>query len=311
MQKKNILITGITGFLGSAIARELVKTYQVHGIVKEQSNTWRLENCKKNIIFHNVDLGNKEELEKVIKKISPQYIFHLAAYGNSSFHTDKESILTTNILGTIHLLETTLTIPYTCFINTGSSSEYGFKEKPMNENDVCEPRDYYATSKLSSTIFAQMFARSFKKPIVTLRPFSVYGPYEEENRFIPTIIRNLLDNKPISITASDVRRDFIYIDDVVRGYLNTVAIASKNAGTIINLGTGLQYSNDEVVQLLFNETGKSVQVLKGAYQKRSWDTSFWVADPTKMNSLLSITKPLSLNNGLKKTYEWYKENYSR
>ena len=154
----------------------------------------------------------------------------------------------------------------------------------------------------------QVFSKEYKKPIVTVRPFSTYGPYEEKKRFIPTIIKAVIENKSIKLTPGEERHDFIYIDDVVDMYLKTIQKGKSLTGQILNMGTGVEYTNDEVVQTLFKITGKRTKIEKNAFPKRLWDTSHWVANISKTKRLLNWKPNNNLSEGLKKTYDWYKKN---
>ena len=249
---------------------------------------------------------DKNKLTKIVNKINPAFIIHLATYSNYRNQSDVEQMIEINIKGTLNLLIASKNINYKMFINTGSSSEYGIKDKPMKEKDVLAPISFYATTKASSTFLCQAFAKEYKKTIVTLRPFSVYGPYEEENRFIPTVIKAIIENKPIKLTSEDQRRDFIYIEDVVDIYTKTLFYGKKLSGQILNVATGIEHTNDEVVQNLFKVMGKKVKIEKGAFPKRLWDTPHWVADISKAKKYLNWKPKFSLEDGLKKTYLWFK-----
>lgn len=302
---KTVFITGAGGFVGANLTRKLCSLgLDVHIIVKPESNLWRLEDIKKKINIHRGDLLNKKRLSILLVRINPNIIYHLATHGAYSFQNDTKKIIDVNIIGTINLLDAAKKINYDSLVLTGTSSEYGFKKHLMRETDILEPTSFYAASKASSTLLAQVFAREYKKPINIVRPFSVYGPYEEQSRFIPTITRALFEEKEISLTGGKQRRDFIYIDDVINAYL--LFLSQKNLqGEVFNLGTGKQYTNDEVVETLFRAIGKKTSIKKGAFPKKTWDTSFWVADISKSKKILKWQPKVTLEEGLKKTYKWW------
>lgn len=307
--RKIALITGGAGFVGSNLARALLlQKYTVHILSKNSTKQWRLTDIQTKIHRHTISLLDKNALEKLITHINPTVIYHLAAHGGSSSQKDHEEIFHTNILGTFNLLMATKDIPYTLFVNTGSSSEYGKKNKPMAESDSINPTFFYAAAKASATYMAQVFAKEFNKPIVTFRLFSVYGPYEQPGRFIPTITKNLIEQTPIQLTAGNQRRDFVFIDDVVDAYMQAIKHATKLSGEICNIGTGYEYSNDEVVKKLFRVTKKKTVLKKGAYAKRSWDTPHWVADVSHTKKVLGWKSKYSIDTGLLKTYSWFQEN---
>lgn len=307
---KRILITGAAGFIGAHLVKKLLSSKNtLHIFIRKTTNLWRIKDIESYLKLYTVSLENHEEIKKIVNKIKPEIIYHLAAYGNYSYESDPINIIKSNLIGTANLIWSLNSINYECFINTGSSSEYGFKSKPMKESDLLEPNSFYAALKASSTYFCQAVARSFNRPIITLRPFSVYGPYEEPKRFVPTVITNILSNKPIQLTAKKAHRDFIYIDDVINCYIKaTKQIKQKIYGEAFNVGTGIQYSNEDIVRFITTINGKKVIIVKGGYKNRSWDSDFWVSDISKSRNLLNWQPKYTLQMGLKKTYNWFKKN---
>lgn len=310
--KREILVTGGAGFIGANLIKELLRlNYNVNLILKESSNLWRIKNILNKIKIHHTDLLNKKKLTKTVNKINPKFIIHLATYNNYRKQTDVEEMIDVNIKGTLNLLLASKNVNYELFVNTGSSSEYGIKNKPMNEKNFLSPISFYAATKASATYLCQVFAKEYEKPIVTLRPFSVYGPYEEETRFIPTIIKAIIENKPIKLTPGQQRRDFIYVKDIVDIYIKTLSYGKKLSGQILNMGTGIEHTNDEVVQMLFKATSKKVEVKKGAFPTRLWDTPHWVADISELKKTLGWKPKFNLKKGLEETYRWNLSLYEK
>jgi nucleoside-diphosphate-sugar epimerase len=309
LPRKRIFMTGGAGFIGANIIHKLLQlNYEINICVRPSTNLWRLKNIISNLNIHEIDILDKQNLTKKITQINPSAIIHLATYSQYRNQEEFEQMVETNINGTLNLLTASKDICYDIFINTGSSSEYGIKDKPMKETDLLEPVSFYAATKSSATLLCQVFSREYKKPITTLRPFSVYGPLEEENRFIPTIINAVIKNKPIKLTSGNQRRDFIHIQDIVDIYVKTLSCGKKLSGQILNMGTGIEYTNDEVVKTLFKISGKKVKIEKGLYPKRIWDTPHWIADTLKTKRLLNWKPKFTLEEGLRYTYNWSKKN---
>lgn len=308
ISKKRLLITGASGFIGANLVRRLINQgNRIHVLIKSESDIWRLKDIKNQIIFHHASLEDLGQLKRIVKKTEPEIIYHLAAHGSYPFQNNPIKIISTNILGTTNLLIALNLINYRCFINTGSSSEYGFKSKPMKESDSLEPVSFYAITKISTTHLCRVFAKTFNKPIITFRPFSVYGPYEEPTRLIPTVITRIFRGQPVELTGKEAKRDFIFIDDVVDCYINSVNnIKRKIYGEVFNVGTGKQYSNKEVVNIIAKILKRNVKIKTGAYQNRSWDTNFWVANCVKTKKELNWRSKFSLESGLLETIKWFK-----
>lgn len=306
---KNIVITGAGGFIGANLVRKLLaEHYGIHVLWKKSSSIWRLKEIKHKLIFHEINLNNATQMKNKLRKIMPLAIFHLAAHGAYRNQEEVKEMMKVSINGTINLLLASKDISYRIFVNTGSSSEYGFKNQPMRETDLLEPFSFYAAVKASATLLCQAFAFQYKKPIVTFRPFSIYGPYESYDRFIPTIIRALINNESIRLTPGYQRRDFVYVEDLVEAYTEAIQNGNMLKGKLCNIGTGKEYSNDEVVQILFKIAGKKVNVEKGRFPKRSWDNPHWVADISQTKKILKWKPNHTLEKGLQKTYEWFIKN---
>ena len=221
-------------------------------------------------------LYNKGQDTAVVGTFKPDVIFHLAG----EIYVD-ERMIESNILLTHRLLEEARKLPeLKAFIYVGSSSEYGAKDHPMTEVDYLNPRTMYEATKGACTLLCQAYARSYGVPVVIARPFSVYGKYEPEHRFIPTIIKNLLLDKAINIAPGV--HDFIHVDDFIDGLL--LLAQNPKAGEIFNFGTGIQTSNEELVNLI-EKVMKKTAYKRHVDQMRVFDSQSWVCDNTKARSI--------------------------
>lgn len=306
---KNIFVTGATGFVGSNLVKRLIReNYNVHISYRKTSNLWRIRSVFDKLYSYEVDLLVKDTLHRVIKKINPNIIFHLANVGiYGGIESSPEKVANGNFIATANLISACNDVPYECFINTGSSSEYGPRNSVMHEGDTCNPQSIYAITKLAATLYAQMQAKVHGKPIVTLRLFSPYGPYDEKRRLIPYAITQSLQGKPLCLVKPNFVRDYIFIDDVVDAYLLCIN-NQKIFGEIINIGFGKQETVSRVIDAILDITKtKSIVSWNNTVQPR-YESSTWIADITKAKKLLGLSPKTTFEEGIIKTIKWYKQD---
>lgn len=309
--KKIALITGATGFVGSHLAHRLLQeNYKIHILTREISNKWRIRNIIKKLHDHSVDLCDKENLSRIIKIIKPNYVFHFATYGGYPFQKDINTIIKTNILGSLNLFQALEGCSFLRgLVNIGSSSEYGQKSEPMKEMDFLEPDTPYAVTKASQTLFGRYFAKNRNLPLITLRLFSVYGPYEEPGRFIADLMIAAVRSRKERFSSPLPRRDFIFIEDVLDACIKTAEYPVKK-GEVFNVGSGQDFSIGEVAATLEEVLGKKIEIGWGAEEKkRNFDVGQrWIADISKAKIIIGWEPVYSLREGLRKTYQWYCDN---
>jgi nucleoside-diphosphate-sugar epimerase len=305
-----VLITGATGFIGANLAHFFVnEKADVHILLRESSNTWRINSILSRLNKHYCDLTDREKTKRVISEIRPNIVLHLAMYGGYSFQNDSLKMINTNYIGTINLLDACIEEGLDCFINTGSSSEYGIKEKPMKELDLLEPIDIYGASKSAATLYCQVLAKKYNLLIFTIRLFSPYGYYEEATRLIPYLIVSMLKNQKIKISSPYAVRDFIFIEDVIDAFIKIIDKKDQiPAGTILNVGSGFDAKVIEVFKMLKEIVGYKMDFTVEGFPRESDVLRVWSADTEKIQKILGWRSKYNLENGLIKTVKWFKKN---
>ncbi|HKP53419.1 MAG TPA: NAD-dependent epimerase/dehydratase family protein [Chloroflexia bacterium] len=309
---KRAVITGATGFVGANLARRLLREgHEVHLLVRRDNNPWRIEEIRADVQMHEISFGDREALTRVMGMIRPDWVFHLAAHGAYSWQTDLDSIVQTNIVGTINLVEASLSAGFEAFVNTGSSSEYGYKDHAPTEREWIEPNSYYAVAKASATLFCRYTAQSQNANITTLRLYSVYGPYEEPARLVPALIMSGLQGKLPPLVNPDIARDYVFMEDVLDAYLLAATKPGQELGAVYNVGTGTQTKLSEIVEVSRRLMGISTEPEWGSMPQRGWDTNVWVADSRKLRTELGWQPRYTLDQGLSLTIEWFRDNIAR
>jgi len=235
-------------------------------------------------------------------------VFHLAAYGAYSYQTDVRQMLQTNIIGTVNLVETCLKAGFEAFINTGSSSEYGYKDHPPVETDWLEPNSSYAVTKACATQFCRYVAQSRNTHVSTLRLYSAYGPFEEPTRLMPTLVVRGLNGCLPRLVNAEISRDFVYVKDVEEAYILAASRPNQELGAIYNVGTGVQTSMRELVEMVRRVMAISVEPQWGSMPDRQWDAKVWVADNRRIQDVLGWKPRFTLEQGFRRMVAWFQEN---
>jgi nucleoside-diphosphate-sugar epimerase len=307
---QRVLVSGAGGFVGANLTRALLRNgHDVHVLLRHGRPRWRLADIIADLSVHEAAVEDRDGVRHAVREAKPDWAFHLAAYGAHSWQTGMERMISTNLSGCVHLLDACAETGVELFVHTGSSSEYGYKDHPARESEAVEPNSHYAITKAAATHYCQFTARTRRIQAVTTRLYSVFGPYEEPSRFIPTLLVHGLDHGLPPLVSPTVARDFVYVDDAVDALLLIADRRSRiPAGAVYNVCSGLQTTIQEVVQQLRTLIDIPEEPVWSTMPDRDWDTSVWVGDPGAIGRDLGWRPKVNLYSGLQRTLSWFQEN---
>ena len=300
-----VALTGGTGFVGANLARALLRRgYEVHLLNRATSSTWRIERIRRDVALHVVDIADSSSLRDAFRTVRPELFFHLAQVGGYSWQTDVNQMITANYLACINLLRAAEEFGTRVVVNTGSSSEYGFKPHPTRETDCPEPNSDYAATKAAGTLYCQQWARRKARPVPTLRLYSIYGPFEEPMRLLPRLVSFGLEGHLPPLADPDIARDLVYVDDAVTAFLRVVETDTPDPGAVFNICSGRQTTLREIVAATRKVLEGAAEPSWGSTESRAWDTDIWAGDPRRARRELGWTATTGLDEGIRKFAEW-------
>uniref|UniRef100_A0A7V3E7P8 NAD-dependent epimerase/dehydratase family protein n=1 Tax=Ignavibacterium album TaxID=591197 RepID=A0A7V3E7P8_9BACT len=312
--KKNILVTGAAGFIGSHLVEKLLtEGYFVTGIdnfdpfYSKEMKLRNLENAiaNKNFKFIELDIRDNNKLKSGLRD-SYDVIAHLAAKaGVRPSIIDPIGYQETNVYGTQNLLEFAKERNIKQFVYASSSSVYGINPNvPWKETEcVLQPISPYASSKISGELLGHVYSHIFNIRFIGLRLFTVYGPRQRPDLAIHKFVKNGLEGKPIPFYGDgSTRRDYTYVDDIVNGLLAAMNYTSTNY-EIINLGNHFSIALAELVDIIQVHIGKELSIERLPKQQGDVDQTY--ADINKAKSLLNWEPKTDIKTGIEKFVNWF------
>jgi CDP-glucose 4,6-dehydratase len=253
-----IIITGANGFIGSRLTEEL---YDLHHkvIALDKSDNRRsyffLNNLHKKAVFHKINILNRNNLEKIIIKNKPDYIYHLAAQTLvDAAYKDPFLTLKTNIMGTVNILECVRKLKSVKSVIIASSDKaYGKLTKGKYiENDPLKGDHPYEVSKSSTDLIAQSYYKTYKLPVVITRFGNVYGEGDLNfSRIVPGMMKTLITGKELLLRSNGKYiRDYVYVKDVVKGYISLIKYGRQLHGEAFNFGSNDSYTVLKLINLV-------------------------------------------------------------
>ena len=299
--KKKILIVGGTGFIGFHLAKKsLKKGWQVTSISSRHPKKVRF---LKKVKYIRSDITNKKLLKKNTKD-TYDYVVNLGGYVD---HSNKKKTFKSHYEGCQNLAQIFLEKKISSFIQIGSSLEYGASKSPQKENVKCNlksVRSVYGKAKLLSSKYVINLFKKKKFPSTVIRFYLVYGPKQDINRFIPTIINGCLKNKKFPTSDGSQLRDFLYIDDAIRAIIMCLE-NKKSRGQILNIGTGKPKLIKKVIQMV-KKVSKGGKPQYGMFKLRKFDIPKLYPNINKVKNKIKWSPKVSFEKGIKITVRDFK-----
>ena len=317
LKGKRVVITGADGFIGSHLTEQLVELgANVTALAQYNSfNSWGwLDTLDKNILNSiNVVTGDIREYDNMKRLIKGNdVVFHLAALIAIPYsYLSPMAYVRTNVEGTTNVLEACREYDIEKVIHTSTSETYGTAlYVPIDEKHPMQGQSPYSASKIAADKMAESYYRSFNTPVTTIRPFNTYGPRQSARAVIPTIISQILaGKKEIELGSLTPTRDFNYVKDTANAFIK-IAESDKTIGEVINAGSNHEISIGDLVEKIINITGENVKIIcdeERLRPEKSEVNRLW-ADNKKIKDLTDWKSNYSLDEGLKETIEWIRNN---
>ena len=320
-----ILLTGVAGFIGFHLAKQLLKFgYDVTGVdvINDYYDT-KLKGDRLNILndlglkFIKGDLSNCLFVNKVFKDINPDYVIHLAAQAGVRYSIDEPmKYISSNIIAFQNVIEGCRNFNIKHFVYASSSSVYGLNSIiPFSENQITDsPASLYGATKKSNELVAFTYSHLYGLPSTGLRFFTVYGPWGRPDMAYFKFVKNIINGLYINVFGKGVMyRDFTYIDDVVHAILKLILIIPKGSvvesvpAEIYNIGNNRPHSLEYFIETIEAELG--IKAKKKYKKMQPGDVFSTAADNKKLKKVIGNLIQTDLKTGISNFINWYKKYY--
>ncbi len=315
LKGRKILITGSSGFIGSALTKKLLEEEAIVYLLSSRKKRGRKSKPNPNIHEIKCSVDDYRKLVKSLKDLKIDAMCHLAAQPLVDLGTSSPiGTFKTNIMGTWNILEIGRLKSVKKIIIASTTHVYGRnKNLPYLEEYFPQPSRPYETSKACSDLLAQSYAETYGLDITIPRFANIYGPGDKNiSRLIPTVMDSVIHGKNPKIWDIGAVRDFLYIDDAIDGYIRILKEKPKKNLQIINFGTGTPVKISKVAELIIKISGKkNIKVISNKIPRlRGVEVLRQYVSIDKAKKIFGWEPKTSIHEGLVETYKWYEKYFA-
>ena len=315
--EKNILVTGGAGFIGSNFINYLHRKYPKYNILLLDALTYagNLDSIQGGIKqnghfqFYHGNVTHPDIVNSLVAKSDIVVHFAAESHVTRSIY-DNSLFFETDVIGTQVLANAIVNHPVELFIHISSSEVYGTAlTSPMDEDHPLNPMSPYAAAKAGADRLVYSYMQTYDFPAVIVRPFNNYGPCQHLEKAIPNFIVSALQDQPLTLHGSgESSRDWIYVEDTCRALCKIMhADRGKVVGETFNLGTGIDTSVNAIAKKILNLLDLPESLIEYVTD-RPGQVSKHISSKEKAKRLLNFETTVSLDEGLKRTVEFYTRN---
>jgi dTDP-glucose 4,6-dehydratase len=315
MKRKRVLVTGGAGFIPSHFVRHLLLETP-HEVVSLDAMTYagNVENLAdvlshERLLFVRGDVRDERAIGEIVPEVD--VIVHAAANSHveQSIRDGAKDFVSTNIEGTRILLDAARKSPIDQFILISSCEVYGTGlTEPIDEDQPLNPRSPYSATKVAADRLGYAYHATYGLPVVIVRPFTNYGPFQHPEKMIPRFITQALSDEPLTIHGDgQATRDWVFVEDHAEAIAHVIDAGDSVAGEAINVATGGGSSAVHIADLILDLLDKP-HSLKVHTEDRPGQVTRNIGSPEKAARLLGWRVRTSFEDGLARTVAWYREN---
>lgn len=309
---KKALIIGGAGFVGPYLAEHLADDCRMEVYATKRPHSQKV-NVKAEM--HDLDILDRENIVRLLYKVRPDYIFHLAAQSSAAAAWEDPALtIDVNVKGSVNVLEAVRCLPYKPrVLVVGSGEEYGHTapgETPIAEDTRLRPGNLYAATKACQNMIAKIYADAYRMEIVMARAFNHIGPGQAPIYVISDFCRQVaeiekgLRESIVSVGNIDSMRDFTDVRDVVRAY--ALLIQRGAAGETYNVGSGHAVAIREVLEMILTQTNTDIKLYTEPGRIRPADVAIIEADTGKLFKTVGWEKRIPLEQSIRETLEYWR-----